>query len=162
MKTSQGNQVQAVQIAYIAGIIDGEGTIRINKIATKRLFEKTRAVNPVYQPHLSLGMVDKRVPERLCKVLGGNMRYERPPMGKNRRGIWRWEQTGRYNVIRTLKALYPYFIVKKEQAIVLLDLCENWEIPSNRKRRTSPEEVQRREELYQKIKKFRLDVKNKH
>jgi len=153
-KSIYGNQTQAVQIAYLAGIYDGEGTIRINKCGTAMYRAKHKTINPTYIAHLCLGMIDKRIPELLCKVFGGHMRYERAPEGKNCRGVWRWESTGRQNVTRIVTMLYPYLIVKKAQADVVLDLCNNWETPYSRSAGVGQREILRREQLYQKMKKL--------
>jgi len=50
--------------------------------------------------------------------------------------------------------MIPFLIAKKEQAITLLDFLQNWENPVNNKLGISPQELQRREEAYQKMRKL--------
>uniref|UniRef100_A0A6H1ZMJ5 Putative HNH homing endonuclease n=1 Tax=viral metagenome TaxID=1070528 RepID=A0A6H1ZMJ5_9ZZZZ len=142
-----GNPRQAVLYAYLAGIIDGEGTIRINKTN----YSQKRMVSPQYLAHLCLGMVDKQIPDLLKETFGGNVREERVP---NRRSIWRWELTGRFQVPKVLISIFPYLIVKKRHAEVAIDFCQKWVRPRVSMYGVDPKELQRREEAYQKIRKL--------
>ncbi len=148
-----GNQRQAVLLAYLAGILDGEGCIRIGRAKKKR--------NPVYTAYVQVGMTDKIIPELFHQTFGGNLREERV---SDRRSIWRWTCNSRVKVTEVLKAMLPFVIVKKKQIEIALDFCENFVnfrvnqySINNSKFKNSflhDQEIQRREELYQKMKKF--------
>jgi hypothetical protein len=114
------NPTQAALIPYIAGIIDGEGTIRISKSKIRRSWNFT------YNSMMSCGMSDERVPKLLCKILGGSVREERVANLKWK-SIWRWNLTGRVQTYAALKMIQPFLIVKQEQAALMISFCEGFE-----------------------------------
>lgn len=130
----QGNPRQAA-LCYIAGIIDGEGTIRIHKA----------------KPYLKIGMVERIIPELLKESFGGSLQEECVP---ERRSIWRWQVSGRMSVYKILEEIVPYLIVKREQAISVMEFCKDWHTPFSRQQGLSEQELQRREDAYQKLRKL--------
>lgn len=139
------NQRQAVQLAYLAGLMDGEGSFMI-----------TRSRNPyngtskyAYIAGIQVGMVTPQPLHVLKSIFGGSIYVERVP--GNRQDVYRWRVNGRADTMRVIEALLPYLMVKREAALVLYDFCKNWEIPANKQKGVSPWEIQRREEAYQKI-----------
>jgi len=144
----QGNQRQAVLVAYLAGIIDGEGCFRIGKAPKK--------YNPVYTAYIQVGMVDKCIPKLLLQTFGGNLREERV---LEKRSIWRWTANSRKKVLEISKILEPYLIVKKQHVKLIIDFCENFKNyrVNQYNLHNSPlhsQELQRREDLYLKMKKL--------
>lgn len=143
-------------MAYLAGLIDGEGSFVILKTETEKIAKFSRSKSPRYLGYFSIGMVDKSPLEVIRDVIGkGKVYEERVP---NRRSIWRIRFGGRITLIPFIKALLPYLIVKKRQAELLLDFCENWVTPGKKehgfREKVSDEELQRREEAYQKMRKL--------
>ena len=145
----QGNPRQAVLLAYIAGIMDGEGTIRLQKNKVKANWNFT------YHAQLSMGMVTEEIPNLLKETLGGNVREERV---LNRRSIWRWTLTGRFQIIAILEALLPYLRVKKPQAELALEFCRNWKNATRHHHvwLVDEKEIQRREDAYQAMRKLNV------
>jgi hypothetical protein len=131
----QENQRQAVLAAYIAGIIDGEGCIRIG-------LQSRDGLPYNYRPSVSIGMVEPQV-VNLCKELfGGNVYCEKRV--QDLRQIYRWNLVKAPDVKRFLDTISPYLMIKTEQALNVLELVNNY--PQSR--RMSQEELQRRKELY--------------
>jgi len=96
-------------------------------------------------------MVEKVIPELLKESFGGSLSEECVP---DRRSIWRWQVSGRMSVYKILEELVPYLIVKREQAIVVMEFCKDWHTPFSRQQGLSAEELQRREDAYQKLRKL--------
>jgi len=142
----QDNPTQAVLMPYIAGIIDGEGTLRINEVRVKAHW------NMSYHPLMSCGMTVREVPELLCKILGGSVREERVA-NRKWKPIWRWTLTGRIQIYAALKIIQPFLIVKKQQAQVLTSFCEGWVSPKRVYHMwvVDPKQLQWREEMYLKM-----------
>ena len=147
----QGNPREAVLISYLAGIIDGEGTIRINRCAGDKTLRQLKRKNPIHAGQISVGMTSKDVCDLLQSVLGGSVREERVPDG--RKVIYRWAITSRPMVIAALNKLMPYLIVKKEQAQAVLEFCEYWP-EKNVHLALTPQELQRREDAFRKVRKL--------
>lgn len=110
--TSQDNQRQAILLSYLAGIIDGEGCIRIKK-NTQRGTQQCQ-----YHTTISVGMTDERIPQILCERFGGKVRVE---LMKTSRNLYRWQLENRALAIEALKQLEPLLIVKREQALLALE-----------------------------------------
>jgi hypothetical protein len=142
-----GNPSQAVLFSYIAGIIDGEGSIRLQKNKLKENW------NYSYHLQLCCGMVTKEIPDLLCATLGGTVREERVV---DSRSIWRWTLTGRYQIYAVLKILQPFLRVKKEHAKVAMEFCEKWKNPKRNHRLwvVDNQQISMREDAYQKIHKL--------
>lgn len=143
----QGNPRQAT-LCYIAGIIDGEGTIRIHK---SKPYFKNKHKNCSYSAGIGVGMVEKIIPELLKESFGGSVQEECVP---ERRSIWRWQVSGRMSVYKILEELVPYLIVKREQALAVMEFCRDWHTPFSRQQGLSGQELQRREDAYQYLRKL--------
>lgn len=151
-----GNQRQAVHWAYLAGLIDGEGSFVIQKTSVEKIAKSCRAKTPKYLAYFCIGMVDKSPLELIQETINAGKVYEeRVP---DRRSIWRIRFAGRLKLIPFVENLLPYLIVKKKQAELILDFCKNWETPGQKERGyracVSHQELQRREEAYLKMRKL--------
>lgn len=96
---------QEWQLAYLAGLFDGEGCI-------------TRANG---RPIIQIGMTDGPVISWLGSI-GGTVRVEQPP--GNRKPLYRWRVLAANEVEDFLRAIYPYLRVKRaaaEDAIVEIE-----------------------------------------
>lgn len=139
-------------IAYLAGIIDGEGCVSIQ-----------RGKNPsnkyaYYSPVLSVNMVDEKPIKLLESTFGGTSSL-RQSVGIGRKAQWRWSLPIS-SMVEVLQLLLPYLQVKEKQALLVINFCLNWENHSKVKGiwRTkgiivcSPEVVSERERYYSKMK----------
>ncbi len=158
---SHDNQRQAVLLGYLAGIIDGEGCLGIRKVTAPETLRQRKAerIGAVYSTYISVGMIDKRPLDLLQSYFGGSIREERVP---DRRSIWRWAITSRPVALKMLTVLVPYLIVKQGQAEAIIKFCsvlplsKGTEVIEGKKiyRTVSPQEIQRREEAYQAVRKL--------
>ena len=152
----QGNQRQAVLWAYLAGLIDGEGSFVIQKTNVEKIAKSSRSKTPKYLAYFCIGMVDKEPLDLIRDTIGmGKVYEERVP---DRRSIWRIRFAGRLTLIPFVEQLLPYLRVKKERAELILDFCKNWETPGKKEHGyracVSDQELQRREEAYLKMRKL--------
>ena len=97
--------------AYIAGLIDGEGSIFINIVKQHYHF----------RPQLSIMMTDKKTIEYLISKIKF-CRYSEAD-----RGIWKRQYGLIINrmsdIITILELVFPYLVTKKEQAKIMLEFC---------------------------------------
>jgi hypothetical protein len=120
--------MQAVLYSYLAGIIDGEGTIRIG------FSNKDSRGNPTkfYYASISVGMTDYKVIKLLADTFGSNVREERV---LGRKLMYRWGTSGNKIVPKILEKIIPYLIVKKRQAELVMEFCRTFqdeELPRER------------------------------
>ena len=151
-----GNQRQTALWAYLAGLIDGEGSFVIQKTNIEKMAKSSRSKTPRYLGVFCIGMVHREPLDLIQKTIGAGKVYEeRVP---NRRSIWRIRFAGRLKIIEFIENLLPYLIVKKPQAEVLLDFITNWKTSGRKEHgfrdRVCSEELQRREEAYLKMRKL--------
>lgn len=151
----QGNQRQAVLWAYLAGLIDGEGSFVIQKTEVEKIHKSSNSKTPKYLAYFCIGMVDRAPLDLIQETIGAGKVYEeRVP---NRRSIWRIRFAGRLKLMPFINELLPYLIVKKQQAKTVLDFCVKWVTPINangKRQMVSEQELQRREQAYLKMRKL--------
>lgn len=140
---------QQTELAYYAGIVDGEGSISVSK--SKEGWHKYRQT-PMHYGKLAVGMTHEPTIRGLHQLFGGYVRREvRAPRFRD---MWRWVCAGKEITTKALLMLYPFLRVKKRQAAAVLDLNLNWTTPVVRSKGVDPMELQRREELYTIVRKL--------
>lgn len=102
-------------IAYCAGLIDGEGYIGIKK---SKAYKCQGRRTPGYHARIQVRMVDRRGPEFLAKTLGGKVNPEKKQKGKHR-GMFAWTVSD-LKAETALKAIRPSLKIKGEQADTVL------------------------------------------
>lgn len=104
-------------LAYIAGIVDGEGCIRIKKAKAYRCQGR---VTPGYHASIQIKMVDEPAIRFIAETLGG-WYYKQEKNCKGGRLLYCWAASDKKaaDIIRTL---LPYLRIKKTQAEAVLEL----------------------------------------
>lgn len=139
-------------IAYLAGIVDGEGYVGI-----KKTNNRSDCKNPQYHERIQIRMVDECVIKFFKNTFGGNYYKETDHSKYSKRPLYCYQASDKL-AANIIKILTPYLILKKRQAKLILKLRKSKNDPEARlrgspaKRPMKPEIVQFRELLYQKIK----------
>ena len=105
--------MKKTDLAYIAGLFDGEGSIGLNK--TKN-YNGTGSV--YYRLLVQVCMVEEYIPQWLHLNFGGSL--SKRIMVKPRRNITHWQIANR-KAAEFLKVILPYLKIKKPQAEVALE-----------------------------------------
>ena len=107
--------------AYVGGIIDGEGHVEFKWADRTR---KNRKGSPTYRTlivRLEVPQVDKRLIDWLMEITKeGTRDIKRYPSHPTWNDQHRW-RVGYHGVYRVLKQVYPYLIVKKQKAKLVID-----------------------------------------
>lgn len=116
------------ELAYIAGIVDGEGSIGLitvmgnHRPAKRRNSRSAGKEHPGHSPQtkmrVSVGMTERSIPEWLCSEFGGYLTYREFP-DKNWKPRCDWTATSQI-AARFLEAILPYLRIKKVQAEIAL------------------------------------------
>lgn len=102
-------QMRPEEIAWVAGIVEGEGCITVRK----------RYV----QPLINVNMTDVDIIQRLVEITGVGKVYG-PYKGTNK-PRWEWKVQRINDCIELAKALLPWMGERRTQQIhILLDKCE--------------------------------------
>ena len=138
------------EISYMAGVVDGEGCIGISKM--KGNYNKAqRIVNPRYVLTLVVTNTSTKLMEWLTEKFYGRI-HPRKCNNPNTKQGYNWMQD-HGKALHTLRMIKPYLIIKREQAEVGIELIEKWVTTiGGQGALTPPDEVSRRESLYQRMK----------
>jgi hypothetical protein len=143
-------ETSPIKLAYLAGVIDGEGCIGIRKTKRTGSCKSTR-----YAAAVTVGNTSRLLIEQLVGAFGvGCVTYRYPT--KTRRACYLWSLSSR-GARDVLRAVQPYLVVKSEQASVLLEFIDNFDSFKGARpgkkggQLVSPEELARRERLYQQL-----------
>jgi len=130
--------VKKTDLAYIAGLFDGEGCIQI----VKQKRPEQRNYRSEYSLRCSLEMANEYLPRLLHMHFGGSLRRRNLPLPRQNQ----WEWTVRSNVAALfLKDVYPYIILKKGEADVALKFQEAMHTIGVGRKRLTEEETAIRE-----------------
>lgn len=106
-------------LAYLAGIIDGEGSITIGSYA------KTSAGNPAYNNSIVVTNTDEVLIDWLCDVFGSRKMKRSPsqhPKGMLKQ-VFMWQITG--NRLKAVcEQVHQFSVIKKEQIRIMLEFIE--------------------------------------
>lgn len=133
-----GNQ-RELTLAYLAGLLDGEGFIG--------MFHNRPGY---YVVAMKCHMCDREGLDLLKQTFGGSISVGSNSHHPGLRPSWQWQLYGRKQVMSTVKILIPYLIIKKRLAQAVLEYCEQY----RNLRKYPMEELRRREDFYQQIKKL--------
>ena len=106
------------QIAYMAGIIDGEGSIYIGNFSCN-----PKTGSKYYQTNMEITNTDQNLINWISNTFGGRIyKYTAKQTPKNsRRTVYRWIATGE-RVTHLAEILLPYLITKKPQAEIMIKM----------------------------------------
>ena len=107
----QGNSKEA--LAYIAGIMDGEGSIMIMKQASETFMKNRKHAH--FFPCVRVGMIDRRPLDFMVNTIQVGSVYEEKSY-HHKRPMFRLCLRKKEEVVYFLNTLLPYLIVKKAQA----------------------------------------------
>ena len=102
--------MKKVDYAYLAGILDGEGCVRIRK-------RKNADETVYFGSVISVEMTTEYIPTLFQFAFGGSI--NRVGRGENNKDSFVWTLTGK-QALDCLKTLYPYLILKKPNADILI------------------------------------------
>jgi hypothetical protein len=141
--------MRKADIAYAAGLFDGEGCITI----AKAWYRKPDGTRRYYHAlRLTLAMVDKAPVHWLADLFGGSVKPHSPG-NKKYRPQWRWEVRS-LKAEKMLNAIYPYLKVKRKQADLAFLFRNTY---SNSTKKTLPEMFGLREAFFNRMKTIKLE-----
>lgn len=134
------------QWGYVAGIIDGEGTITIcrSEYTTNRKAENGRPARQYHTTGFSLKISVKNTDLKLMKWLksrfGGEWYADKGKQPINWKSSYAWYY-GAESKQDFLLAILPYLIIKKEQALIALEFLRIGNIQNPEKRQGLYEKI---------------------
>lgn len=111
--------IRKTTLAYLAGIIDADGTIGIKKNSYAMRVVKD-CEQATYSERVCVRQVEPEAVNLLHRLFGGSHRID-DPNAKRGKPLFSWQVTD-IKAANLLRLLLPYFRIKKKQAENCLDL----------------------------------------
>jgi LAGLIDADG endonuclease len=149
------NQMQALlAYAYIAGLIDGEGTFMITRSRTG--WGKHIRKTPSYCPRIKIGMTEEAPLKFTHQYLGiGTLSYEGTrPSRPTRKGMFTWQVLSAPNCIKVINMIEDFLVLKKPHAEHLKYFCKTFKRTSKCMDGVPKDELSFREDAYEKMRKL--------
>jgi hypothetical protein len=105
------NGPNQVELAYFAGLIDGEGSLGIYYN------------HNYFSLRLQIAMTNEEVLRWVEKHFGGKVNFRVAPSHLDREDRYYWACGDRYKLAWLLPLIQPFLIVKKAQATLMIDFC---------------------------------------
>jgi hypothetical protein len=112
-----------IEKGYIAGIIDGEGTITVTIEAYGRPYCKNK--RPYLRPLLEVANNSKEIIEKLKTLLGGSYSEKTYQYKGIKKPNYEWIVSGVPRSLAILREIAPHLIQKKKVAYALMEFCES-------------------------------------
>jgi len=147
--------VSSIELAWTAGIIDGEGSLAIGYGKTSRVWFCT----------VSVRNTDKRMIDKLYELYGGGTFKTKYKYKNEYRPVWTW-YIENLRIREFLNLIYPYLVIKQRRAELLIEMRRRIEervgiemVYRNVKHGhkspfVSQNERKMRDELYRELKKY--------
>ena len=120
-----GDNIKLADRAWLAGIIDGEGSITIyNFIKTQQSGYKDKNKICTYTAFvigLSVSNNNKDVIDKIKRITNTNVSVSKISQGKYGNTNYRWKVSSRKDILRILKEVKPYLVAKKIQANLMIE-----------------------------------------
>lgn len=108
-----------IDLAYLAGVIDSDGTIGI-KVSTYSCRVTKDSKQPTYSERVCLKQVEPHAVD-LAHSLFGGYRFINDPNAKRGKPLHGWQVTDKKATV-FLEAILPFLRIKKSQALTCLEL----------------------------------------
>ncbi len=111
------------QMAYLAGIVDGEGSIYIGNFSCN---PKTGTLH--YQTNMEVTNTDENLIHWLMNNIGGRRTTYTPKQTpkNSRRTVYRWMVSGD-ELTHLCNLLLPYLIIKKRQCEIMIEMRKTFQ-----------------------------------
>jgi hypothetical protein len=150
-------EYSAIQVAYLAGIIDGEGSIYIGCYS-----HNPKTGTPHYQTKIEVSNTSEPLVDWLIANFEGNKTmYTAKQLAKNsRRAVYRWTIWSD-RVAHLCEIMLPYLVIKKREAEIMIEMRETYKKTHMQKGQQGTQPIEKsvladRERLYKEIKSLHI------
>lgn len=146
-------------LAYLAGIVDGEGSISIGSYAV------TTIGTPQFTTYLSVSNTNKDMIDWLSNNFGTKpILYTTKQLAKNcRLPVWRWQITGD-KLLHICELILPYVVAKRRQVEIMIEMRKTFKertyAKGQRGPKVSDELIARRYSLIKELRSLHIRTSN--
>jgi hypothetical protein len=123
VKSKPIKEYTIAQIAYFAGIVDGEGSIYIGNFSSNK-----KTGTPYYQTNMEVTNTDENLINWLMENIGGRKNTYTPAQTpkNSRRTVYRWMVSGEL-LTHLCRLLLPYLVIKVRQCEIMIEMRKTFE-----------------------------------
>ena len=121
------------KLAYLAGLLDGEGSVLINKLHRSKRHHHNQTFSYHHHPRLVITNTNKMMIDWLVKNFSGNIVARKAYQKKYGGRLVYCQNYVGWRSIDLLHKLYPYLIIKKERANIMFEFEKTKTIPQHGK-----------------------------
>jgi hypothetical protein len=113
------------ELAYAAGIVDGEGTIGVTEVSPSHEpgDRKRRRKSPSFRAYIGVVMCDPEIPTLMAELFGGTVHtYPARKVGHSPQTHWR---IAGERAASACESLLPYLRLKRPQAQLVIDFMSD-------------------------------------
>jgi hypothetical protein len=137
-------KITDTDLAWAAGIIDGEGCISIFKCSPKSKPGSQRS----YTLYVRVGNSSFPMTKKLQRLFGGGIGFRPAGRWKSKLPEYKWN-VSTHKAVSCLKLILPYLVAKKDQAEVGIEFSKTTKSPG--RRGYTDEETRVRHAMYESI-----------
>lgn len=139
-----------VEIAWAAGVVDGEGCLHITNTAPAK---SARTLTRQYNLHLRIAMCHRPTLDRLQAIFGSGSVHEVTRSNAQHSQAWVLSLTS-WKALDAIQMMRPYLVTKADEADIAISFMQLPRAPRggrNGSRKTPPEIVAQRHELWDRM-----------
>lgn len=121
------NKISAKDLGYIAGMIDGEGTLTISK---HRQYNRKKETYQ-YRPFIWITNTNEEVLQIIQKKVGLGTITSYQPSNKKYKKVFYWRILKRSECLEFLRLITKTLIIKWNQALIMMEFLESREDKTN-------------------------------
>lgn len=112
-------ELSQTEVAYIAGLLDGEGTVAIFRQRTQN---RRGGIWIGYSVHVNIANTNTEMLDWVAQRVGGKVYQRAKENYQNRpwKAVWYWHLYG-HNATSFLRLVQPYVIAKRQQVALALE-----------------------------------------
>jgi len=118
----QRKEYDPIDVAYFAGIIDGEGSLYIGNFSCN-----PKTGTPYYQTNIQVSNTEKDLIEWLCATFGGlfSKRTPKQTPKNSRKDVFMWTASGE-RLTHLCELILPITKIKRRQVEILLEMRDTF------------------------------------
>lgn len=139
---TRGKNLKNEEIAYIAGLFDGEGNVNIFMVFTPTMQDQKK--NPKYELSIAIYNTHKPVIDWLYEIFGGYVQTKNATKNSSYKKHWKENYSWKLGATQAkdfLEMVLPYLQIKKEQAAIAINFQTLHSDKTNKFWRNPPERV---------------------
>ena len=122
IRENQQERINVIEFSYLAGIIDGEGTITVKESGILKETRRYHITPSVVIVNTSEDLINWIHTFLSSQMIGHYIHQKKEK--ENRRKIFRVIIKGSSRVLKLLEEVHPFLIIKKKQSEIVQELCK--------------------------------------